>query len=159
MTHYRVRVKRADVEVEVESSDKEYTESKSKELFAHFELKGATAAPKKAGGAPKMTLPAREKPLSMVEYVRSLSPKSGAQYVVAVGDYLEKHGGMPGGFKTRDITDGFTTVKYKHSNPAEAVRQAKSQGLLMDGKEPGTLLVTSTGEGWVKVQLGTSTVE
>jgi len=159
MAHYRVRVKRADVEVEVDSSDKEYTESKSKELFAHFEVHGPTPTPKKAGLAQKATSRAREKPLSMVEHVRSLLPKSGAQYVVAIGDYLEKHGGMPDGFKTRDIADGFTTVKYKHSNPAEAVRQAKSQGLLMDGKEPGTLLVTSTGEDWVKVQLGTGIAE
>jgi len=29
----------------------------------------------------------------------------------------------------------------------------------MDGKEPGTLLVTSTGEDWVKVQLGTGIAE
>jgi hypothetical protein len=159
MTHYRVRIKRADVEVEVDSSDKEYTESKSKELFVRFEVAGATPTPKKADVAQKTTSPAREKRLSMVEHVRSLLPKSGAQYVVAIGDYLEKHGGMPGGFKTRDIADGFATVKYKHSNPAEAVRQAKSQGLLMDGKESGTLLVTSTGEDWVKVQLGTSTAE
>lgn len=159
MTHYRVRVKRADVEVEVDSSDKEYTDSKSKELFAHFEVDGSTPTPKKAGVAQKTASMAREKRLSMVEYVRSLSPKSGAQYVVAIGDYLEKHGGVPGGFKTRDIAEGFTTVKYKHSNPAEAVRQAKSQGLLMHGKEPGTLLVTSTGEDWVKVQLGTGTTE
>ncbi len=159
MTHYRVRVKRADVEVEVDSSDKEYTESKSKELFAHFEVEGPTPTSKKASVAQKATSAAREKPLSMVEYVRSLLPKSGAQYVVAISNYLEKHGGMPDGFKTRDIADGFTTVKYKHSNPAEAVRQAKSQGLLMDGKEPGTLLVTSTGEDWVKVQLGTGTAD
>jgi hypothetical protein len=82
-----------------------------------------------------------------------VSPKSGSQYVVAVGDYLEKHGGMPGGFRTRDIIAGFTTIKYKHSNPAEAVRQAKSQGLLMDGKD-GSLVVTSTAESWVKTQQG-----
>jgi hypothetical protein len=93
----------------------------------------------------------------MVEYVRSLSPRSGTQYVVAVGLYLEKHGGMTAGFKTRDVADGFTTVKYKHSNPAEAVRQAKAQGLLMDGKESGSLVVTATGEDWVKVQLGVDT--
>jgi hypothetical protein len=158
MTHYRVRVIKGGVEVEVDSSDKEYTDSKLKALLTSLRVEGAAMTPSKGGGAaPKAAAPAREKPLSMVEYVRSLSPRSGTQYVVAVGLYLEKHGGMTAGFKTRDVADGFTKVKYKHSNPAEAVRQAKAQGLLMDGKESGSLLVTATGEDWVKVQLGADT--
>jgi hypothetical protein len=152
MSHYRVRVKRADVEVEVDSSDKEYTESKLKELLGGVEIK--ETAPRASGKAGKVHVGAATgKSLSMAEYVRSVSPKSGSQYVVAVGDYLEKHGGMSDGFKTRDIVSGFTTIKYKHSNPAEAVRQAKSQGLLMDGKD-GLLVVTSTAEAWVKTQQG-----
>jgi hypothetical protein len=157
MTHYRVRVARGDVEVEVDSSEKEYTDSKLKELLANLPTERVSAPPKKddGGAAPKAAVQPREKKLSMAEYIRSLAPKSGPQHVVAVGLYLEQYGGMGTGFKTRDIADGFTTVKYKHSNPAEAVRQAKTQGLLMDGKEPGTLVVTSTGEDWVKVQLGT----
>jgi len=159
MPHYKVRVMKAGVEVEVDSSDKEYADSKLKELLSHFPSEDATVVDKGGGTMPKPTAPTRAKPLSMAEFVRSLAPKSGPQYVVAVGLYLEKHGEMADGFKTRDIADGFTTVKYKHSNPAEAVRQAKSQGLLMDGKEAGSLLVTSTGEDWVKVQLGTPVAE
>jgi hypothetical protein len=156
MSHYRVRVKKGEIEVEVDSSDKDYTESKLKELLAGLEK---PPGPKKGSGPATQQAEPRSsgKPISMVEYVRSLAPKSGTQYVVAVGDYLEKYGGMAAGFKTRDIADAFTTVKFKHSNPAEAVRQAKSQGLLMDGKEAGTFLVTSTGENWVRVQSDIST--
>jgi len=161
MAHYKIRVMKGGVEVEVDSSDQEYTDSKLKELLAHFPSEGVATPPSKGGPAtpPRTVASAREKPLSMAEYVRSLAPKSGTQYVVAIGLFLEKHGGMAPGFKTRDIVEGFTTVKYKHSNPAEAVRQAKTQGLLMDGKEAGSLVVTSTGEDWVKVQLGTGTAE
>jgi hypothetical protein len=154
MTHYRVRVKKGDAEVEVDSSDKDYTETKLKELLVDLPAREPAGPPTKPAGKQVSATAAPGKPLSMVEYVRSLAPKSGAQYVVAIGNYLEKHGGMASGFKTRDIVEGFTTTKYKHSNPAEAVRQAKTQGLLMDGKEAGSLLVTSTGEDWVKVQLG-----
>src|SRR5438445_8602819 len=148
MSHYRVRVKFANVEIEVDSSEQAYADAKLKEMISKF------GAPK-GGGGPEVARRAEEpetspnpngerKPLSMVEYVRSLAPKSGTQYVVAVGDYLEKQGGMSSGFRTRDIVTGFQTVKYKHANPAEAVRQAKQQGFLMDGKEPGTVLVTNT---------------
>jgi hypothetical protein len=153
MSHYRVRLKKGEIEVEVDSSDKDYTESKLRELLGSFEAK-APAAPKVAGRVPKVSPASSGKTLSMAEHVRALLPKSGAQHAIAVGDYLEKHGGMADGFKTRDIAAGFTTIKYKHSNPAEAVRQAKAQGLLMDGKEDGTLVITSTAEAWVKTQLG-----
>jgi hypothetical protein len=105
----------------------------------------------RAAGAAKPKAPGG-KPLSLVEYVRSLRPRSGSQNVVAVGNYLELHGGMRDGFRTKDIVAGFRAVKYPHTNPAEAVRQAKHQGFLMDGKEPGTLVVTHTAEAWVKGQ-------
>ncbi len=58
-----------------------------------------------------------------------------------------------GGNRLPSMVDGFRTVKYRHSNPAEAVRQAKQQGFLMDGKESGSLLLTQTAESWVKGQL------
>lgn len=153
MTHYRVRVRRGDFEVEVDSSDKDYAEAKLTELLAGSEAQQPEVRVA-AGGPEAAAPPPSGKPLSLAEYVRRLSPRSGPQYVVALGSYLETHGGMGTGFKTRDIVDGFTAVKFKHSNPAEAVRQAKQQGLLMDGKEAGTLLVTATGEEWVKVQWG-----
>lgn len=151
MAHYRIRVMRDGLEIEVDSSDKEYTDAKFNELVSRMERQTSPSSGPKPTGA--VATPTPDKPVSMVEYVRALSPKSGPQFVVAVGHYLEKHGGMTDGFKTRDIADGFTNTRYKHSNPPEAVRQAKSQGLLMDGRRAGTLLVTSTGEDWIKVQL------
>jgi hypothetical protein len=47
-------------------------------------------------------------------------------------------------------------LKYKDNNPAEAVRQACSQGILMDGKDPNTVVLTQSGEAWVDGQLAGS---
>jgi hypothetical protein len=157
--NYRVRVRRGDFEVEVDSSDKDYTESKLKELLATGSQAKPPAGREPTGTARKAETPTAGKGLSLAEHVRSLAPKSGAQHVIAVGDYLERYGGMADGFKTRDVAAGFTTIKYKHSNPAEAVRQAKSQGLLMDAKEDGAMVITSTAEAWVKTQLGAGATE
>jgi hypothetical protein len=152
-----------DVEIEVDSSDKDYTEAKMKELMAAFAPAKTASAPRASSAEPTPKLlahgaasskpAASSKQMSMVEYVRSLAPKGGTQYVIAVAQYLEQHGGMANGFRTRDLVEGFQTVKYKHSNPREAVRQAKQQGFLMDAKEPGLMVTTQTGEAWVQAQL------
>lgn len=154
MSHYRIRVQFAGVEVEVDSSDKEYTEAKFKALIASFGPARVVPEPRRVvAPEPANPLKAGGKQKSIVEYVRSLAPKSGTQYVVAVGDFLERHGGMANGFRTRDVIDAFRKVKYKHANPAEAVRSAKQQGFLMDAKEAGTMVVTQSGEAWVKGQM------
>lgn len=157
MNSYRVRVRQGDAEVEVESTDKAYVDAKLGEWSSRLSLgaiRERSASPGKEAAADE-PVPAQTdgKGKSMVEHVRALAPKSGSQHVIAVGDYLERHGGMRDGFKTRDLVEGFRTVRYRHSNPAEAVRQAKQQGFLMDGKDPGSLILTQTAEAWVKGQL------
>lgn len=151
MNSYRVRIRRADFELEVESSDKDYVEEK----LAEFAPRGFVPAPVRGvqDVAPEPSAGGSGKALSLVEHVRRIAPKTGSQYVIAVGHYLETTAGMADGFKTRDITDGFRAAKFKHSNPAEAVRQAKQQGFLMDGTTPNTMVLTQSGEAWVKGQL------
>ncbi len=150
MSGYRVRIRKGEVEIEVESSDKGYVDSKLGEWSKRLSLGSRDATPPEEDAAPRAS---GSKGKSLAEHVRALVPKSGPQYVIAVGDYLERYGQMSEGFKTRDLVDGFRTVKYRHSNPAEAVRQAKQQGFLMDAKESGSLLLTQTAEAWVKGQL------
>lgn len=154
MNSYRVRVRKADAEIEVESTDKAYVDTKLSEWSERLSLGYTDKKPARAAKAPVPEHTEVEgKGKSMVEHVRALTPKSGSQHVIAVGDYLERYGGMRDGFKTRDLVDGFRTVRYRHSNPAEAVRQAKQQGFLMDGKEAGSLILTQTAEAWIKGQL------
>jgi len=153
MSMFRVRVRVGGAEVEVESSEKDYVETKLKELLSTVGMSGSpgTPPPSVAGSPASSTLSG--KPTSMVEYVRALSPKSGTQYVIAIGHYLEQHGGMADGFKSKDIFAGFQAVKFKHANPSEALRQAKQQGFLMEAREPGAMVVTQTGEAWIRGQL------
>jgi hypothetical protein len=122
MSHYRVRVKRADVEVEVDSSDKEYTESKLTELLGGVEIK--ETAPRASGRAGKVHVVAdTRKSLSMAEYVRSVSPKSGSQYVVAVGDYLGEAWGCP--MASRPAT---SSLAYDHQVQAQQPRGGGAPG-------------------------------
>lgn len=154
MEHYRIRIRRGETELEVDSSDRAYVEAKLAELRALLgaapirDVDSASLPP----GSPEPTTPGA-KPVSLVEHVRRIGPKTGTQYVMAVGHYLEQFGSMSSGFKTRDLGDAFQSLKYKHSNPAEAVRQARSQGFLMDGKEANTVVLTQRGEAWVNGQL------
>ena len=61
---------------------------------------------------------------SLNEFIRRISPKSAADYVATIGYYLEKYENLDG-FKTANISKSFKTIKYKHSNPAEAMKQAE----------------------------------
>jgi hypothetical protein len=154
MDHYRIRIRNGDAEIEIDSSDRDYVESKLTELTAWLgahrsEPVGTQSAPPRIADR---AAPAA-KGVSLVEHVRKIGPKSGTQFVMAVGHYLEQFGGMATGFKTRDVAEAFQTVKYKHSNTAEAVRQAKAQGFLMDGKSPNTTVLTQSAEAWVSGQL------
>jgi hypothetical protein len=152
MSGFRIRVRRGDVEIEVESSEKAYVDEKLAEWSERLSVGSSRTSVHDQGDdqPPRAT---GQKGKSLAEHVRALAPKSGPQFVISVGDYLERFGQMPDGFKTRDLVDAFRAVKYRHSNPAEAVRQAKQQGFLMDGKETGSLLLTRTAEAWVKGQL------
>jgi hypothetical protein len=151
MENYCIRVRLGESEVEVASPEKEFVEKKFDELRSLFLGRDSgQQIPKEDRKGEGSAIGAKVR--SLAEHVRQLSPKSGTQYVVAVGSYLEQHGGQQAGFKTRDISDGFRQIRYKHSNPAEAVRQAKQQGFLMDGSGPGSLVLTQTAESWVAGQ-------
>jgi hypothetical protein len=147
---FKIRFKSERYEIEVEAADREFVESHFMALREKAEAGNETRADE------RLVLSAHDserKPLALVEFVRSVSPKTGTQYFIAIGHWLEKYGGRTDGFKTRDIADGFQEVKFRHSNPSEIVRQARSQGLLMDGREPNSLVLTSTAESWISTQL------
>ena len=91
---------------------------------------------------------------SLVEHAKEINPKKAIQHVIAAGHYFEAVQRMPG-FKTKDISEAFKQMRYAHSNPSEAVRQARAQGFLMDGPE-GTLQLTRTAMSWVDGQLSGS---
>lgn len=89
------------------------------------------------------------KRLSLPEFVRKLQPKSGPDYVVAIGSYLEKVEGNAD-FSGPEIKAGFRTCKYDHSNPFDAIGKAKATGRVMDASEAGRYVLTQAGETWVE---------
>ena len=140
---YRVRVKTENLEVEVESSDRDYVERKLQEYRVAAESSsGTTSETVKHGRAPS-----ESKPLSIQEFIRRVAPSKDVEYVVAVAYFCEKHEQMEE-VKLRDVSDRFSRIKYKHSNHSVAVSRAKEKGWLMD--RGAGFVVTNTGERWIE---------
>lgn len=143
---HRLRLRHGERELEIESSDLTFIESKLDEFWRAGEA-ARTAATSGRDGSAELR-PSR--PLGLVEHVRRIGAKSGTEMVVAVGSYLEEQRGLSGGFKTRDVAEAFKEARFHHSNPSEAVRQAKAAGWLMAGDERQAHRLTQTALDWVQ---------
>lgn len=148
--NYRIRIRIGADEIEVESTNLAFVEAKITELGPRLGI----GMPSSSRGLLNLPTASESKPVSLVEYVQGIDPQTGPQYVLAIGSFLERQRGMSDGFKTRDVVDAFQTIKFRHSNPAEAVRQAKAQGLVMDARESGGFVLTQKGESWIRDRIG-----
>lgn len=146
---YRVRIKKGEFEVEVESHDAGYVDAKLKEY-----LSVAPGAPRKdentaeggvAGG--------QTKPLSLKEFTASIEAKSGKEAALAIVYFAEKHEGKPQ-IETSEVKSRLKkTLKLSLKNPADAITKARTDKWLMDGDDPGTVRSTSTGDKWIEERL------
>jgi len=143
---YRVRVRRDDIEVEVESSDRDYVD----ETLKHYLGAAPSQSPSLQSG--QRPAPSGTKSQSLQEFIRSVKPDSGVEYVVAITYFHEQLGGKSE-LRTKDITDAFRALKYKYANVADAVAKARAAGLLMDGTSKGTFVASKSGEEWVETAL------
>ena len=145
---YRVRIKRGDSEVEIESSDKAYVEEKIREY-----MDSTVQTPTGVGGSvsPKGAMEGN-KQLSLPEFIDRVRPQVDTEYVLAVTYYQEKFEDAES-VKSADVVEKLKEVKYKHSNPYYAISRAKKKGLIMNGTEKGTFVATRTGEQWVDDRL------
>jgi hypothetical protein len=153
---YRVRIKRGVLEVEVESTDREYVDAKVSDLIEAYSthMDGDEGLPSaKTNGSSGSGTSGDAKRTSLQEFVKKLAPSKDTEYVVAVTYYAEKHEGLQE-VRTRDVSARFRSIKYKHSNPADAVARARKQAFLMEGSSRRTFVVTQTGEKWVEGRLG-----
>ena len=153
MSHYRVRIKQGENEIEIESSEKTYVESKLKEIDSLFNFNKHKVPLQSSSGENNKKNGVETKPLSLVEHVRALSAKDGTEYAIAVAHYLENTEGKAEGFKTQDIYAAYKKVKFAHSNPPQTVVNAKKKGYLMDGPTDGTLQLTQTALEWIENRL------
>lgn len=148
---FEVVLRKGDCELRLGSSDPEWVERKIEELGAWFSLGLARQAA--AGGVGGNVEPQPSKTASLAEHIRAVGPSGGLEHVLAVGYYLEKHTRLQGGFRRRDLAEGFKTVRYQHSNPGVPIATARARGLLMDGEEHEKLMLTETAERWVEERL------
>jgi hypothetical protein len=149
---YRVRIRRADVDVEVEAPDAAYVDAKVAELL---DWMGVEALPslEDVHPRPESAVTAAGKPPSLVEFVRSVRPNGGLEHVLVVGYYLEQHRGATGGFRRRDLAQAFKTLRYNHSNPGVPIAAGRRQGLLMDGAEVDKTRLSESADQWVRARL------
>ena len=156
---YRVRIRSADLEVEVEAPDAGYVDAKVAELLDWIGLEALETSenepstPNSGVSAAKSGVSASGKPPSLVEHVHSVSPSGGLEHVLAVGYYLEHHRGADGGFRRRDLAQAFKTMRYNHSNPGVPIASGRRQGLLMDGAEADKIRLSETADEWVRARL------
>lgn len=143
---YRVRIRRGDVEVEVESTDKKYVKAM---LAEHLSPPAQQqAAPSASPGA---AVPGG-KQTSLQEFVKQVAPKAAREYVVTVIYFKEKSESMAE-VRPKDVAAAFKSLKYKCGNVSDAVAKAKRGGHLMSGDSPRCYVVTNTGENWVQERL------
>ncbi|HEX2052206.1 MAG TPA: hypothetical protein VHJ78_00585 [Actinomycetota bacterium] len=150
-TIYQVRLRIGDAELEIGSSDRNWVDEKLSEYRGLFP--GAREGPSSAAGLPQGAAGAGKKVPSLAEHVQAVGPVGGLEHVLAVGYYLERHSRLKGGFRRRDVSEAFSALKYRHSNPGVPIAAARRRGLLMDGDEHEKMLLTESAERWVRERL------
>ena len=141
--HYRVRVKTDHREIEVESTEKAFVEEKLESLSKQLNILSVSKG---------QEILASTKRESLHEFLGRIKPKGATEHTVAIAYFLEKMEGLTE-IAVKDIKEGFRRVKFPHSNPSQALSDAKTQRFLMDGSTPKHYVVTGTGEKWIQSKL------
>jgi hypothetical protein len=95
---------------------------------------------------------ARTRRLSLGELKGDFGPKSGTEYVVMCGHWLEQYEQKAEGFSRSDIKECFRQLRCHFRNPSDFVAKALTQGLLIEDKRK--LLLSQTGIDLVASRLG-----
>ena len=146
--HYRVRILHGDIEVEVESHDKQFVEDNLEKYARVDQLPRRTKTAENKGKEEK---PSEGKQLSLQEFKGKINPTDGPEYVLTATYYREKYKGEEK-VKTADISQDFKDMKFKYSNTSEAVRGARNRRFIME-KGKGCFIATNTGEEWIEERL------
>lgn len=137
--HYRIKIKLNNIEIEVESQDKDYVDDKINTYIKDFVKKGV-AKPEESKGPPVFT---GKKP-SLQELYKRISPKSGPQKALTVAYYYEIIDSKK--VFRKDIYEAYKKIRFNPKNPSDTVGKAISpNSYLMDGEEKDTIIVTETG--------------
>ena len=145
---YRIRVKRGDLEVEVESSDRDYVEAKVDQyLNAQLSSESTTAE-----SGVQATAARSRRPVSVQEFVKRINPEKKNEIAAAIAYFLEYHAAPPvEEWKSEEIGDRFADARKE--KPANMRDLLVKSDYFMEGRERGTYRLSETGVNWVEGRL------
>ena len=152
---YRVRLRRADWEIEVESEEKSFVEEKLRE-FA-LATPSTTTDGRRAQLSPQPLTVGFDRPLSLVELKKRVNPDSGTENAVTVAYYLEKFKGQTE-YSTGEIIEGLKEMRCNFKNYHDVVLKARGAGYIMEGTSKKMWRLTDSGEQWVESRLSSAPV-
>ncbi len=143
---YRIRVKHPDLEIEVESTDRDYVEAKLDQyLNAGASLKPPAA--RERADAP------RRRPVSIGELVRQVSPVKKNEVAATIAYFLEFHADPPlDEWKPDQIASKFADVRK--TKPANMTDLLSKSDFFMGGRERGSYRLSEAGVVWVEGKVG-----
>ena len=147
---YRIRVRRPDLEVEVESTDREYVDAK---MDQYLNI-GASTEPVAAGGrAESHQDRSRRRPISIGEFVRQVNPDKKSEVAAAIAYFLEYHADpIAEEWKPDQIANRFPDVRKP--KPANMTDLLVKSNFFMGGRERGSYRLSESGVNWVEAQSG-----
>ena len=142
---YRIRVKRPDLEVEVESTDRNYVEAKLDQyLNARVPLK-PSAADERAGVH-------RRRSVSISEFVKQVNPSKKNEVAATIAYFLEYHADpIAEEWRPDQIADRFPDVRKP--KPANTTDLLVKSNFFMSGREKGSYRLSEAGVNWVEAQV------
>jgi hypothetical protein len=148
---YRIRIKRGDLEVEVESSDRDYVEAKLEHYLNAQRSSGPSAADSASGSGADVSS-ARSRPLIVREFVKQVNPEKKNEVAATIAYFLEYHAEQPvEEWRLEDVGDKFADARK--SRPANMRDLLVKSDYFMEGREKGTYRLSETGVNWVEGQL------
>jgi hypothetical protein len=143
-------VKRPDLEVEVESTDREYVDTKLEQYL------NIPAPPKPAlasGHTESHQNRTRRSPASITEFVKQVSPNKKNEVAAAIAYFLEYHADpIAEEWKPDQIADRFPDVRKP--KPANMTDLLVKSNFFMSGREKGSYRLSEPGVIWVEAQAG-----
>jgi predicted nucleotidyltransferase component of viral defense system len=149
-THYAMRYKKGDLEIEVQG-DKAFVEEKFKELL---ELKPKVVQKETYVPLSEQSLSEGGKKISLAEFLRTKNPKSHGDKILTFGYFLEKDKGYSS-FNLNDIDTCYKEARIpKTKNFSPYLIQLIRDGYLMDAEEK-----KDNKKAWILTDSGLKFVE
>lgn len=142
---YRIRVRRGDLEVEVESSDSEYTAT-TLDQYLNAHRSSEVPAVESVREAPASRPP---RPPSVQEFIKQVKPEKKNEVATAIAYFLEYHRTPPvEEWKPDEIADKFADARKP--KPANMRDLLVKSDYFMEGREKGSYRLSETGVAWVE---------